>query len=118
MSDKERLNKINSEYQSFVIGNSEGSWEFVSMEDAVSLDDIGWLIEQVEQLNELKENHNVLDVNEICKRENKRLHEENKRYYKALEFYAHKPNYYKLGSNSTVSYDDGVRARKALEGLE
>ena len=90
-----------------------------------------WLIQQAERV-ELLERENkalndiltTLEKQDIIKLldQNVRLIKQNKRYREALEFYADKENY-KLEHfdpnlddyMSTVDYDEGIKARKALE---
>jgi len=47
-----------------------------------------------------------------------KLQNENKRYRKALQFYADKENYGERGEYWTIVNDEGKTARKALKGVE
>lgn len=79
-----------------------------------------WLLERVQELEE--ENISLKAIKAGNEELIKMLEQQNKRYREALEFYADKENY-KLEHfdpnlddyMSTVDYDEGMKARKALE---
>jgi len=77
------------------------------------------LIKQTERVQELEEDltkyRNGFEFQLLI---NNSIKKQNKRYREALEFYAD-PNNYELKGRGTVSslvFDGGIRARKALEG--
>jgi|SRR5699024_10101893 len=98
-------------------------------------DDYNWLIEQVEQNEQrnkkLSEVHSYLqevnlvdddvsywgkNVIDVLLSYSKELEEQNKHYREALEFYADTNNYESEPNDiSTVEFDSGIRARKALK---
>ena len=118
MTDKERLEEVKD------ILKSPGEVFFGSIsEDGVVSQDVAdaepyfkWLIEQAEK------NITCQEVLDLQKDALKGLLEQNKRYREALEFYATRYNYklehFDPNINdymSTVDYDEGEKARKALE---
>lgn len=118
MSDKEKL------------ANIKRIWR---EENTFITDDIDFLIQQAEEKKRLearvKELENLLFGSKAMADEGVRviegLRKQNKRYKQALEFYADRDNY-KLEHfdpnlddyMSTVDYDEGKTARKALEDKE
>lgn len=97
MTDKERLEEIKEKYM-------EHEYDFNLIKN-----DINWLIEQAERVQELKIMLKVLG-------------EENQRFKKALEFYAD-PMIWREGNRikdntfemPLANNDNGHKARKALE---
>lgn len=57
MTDKERLKSIELEYEVLDAGNADTGY----IEDSISFDDIGWLIEQVGRVQELE---SIINQNE------------------------------------------------------
>jgi hypothetical protein len=97
MTDKERIEQIKRK-QFFETGSKK---EFVHFEDVI------WLIEQAERVQDLKIMLKVLG-------------RQTERFKKALEFYADKNNWieYSVGDDYVVTApgdDNGETARKALE---
>lgn len=93
-------------------------------------DDIEWLIQQAERMQELEQKNDRLkqeaDFWRVEDREMMRLSHENKRYREALEFYADEENYEfetivsdcDIEVVSKVLDDYGQKARKVLEESE
>src|SRR5690625_1554890 len=89
-------------------------------------DDVEWLIEQAERVEELEEERDEWkDTAQSYYMTNQELREQNKRYREALKFYADRENYffdekeYKVGlgvPESEITIDYGNKARKVLEG--
>ena len=79
-------------------------------------DDYDWLIQQAERVEELE------DALLQCTDHGASILKQNRRYREVIEFYANRDNY-KLEHfdpnlddyMSTVDYDEGMKARKALE---
>lgn len=110
MTDKERLDAIKGRAIFNQLAKRTG--EITHSLFTLDADDYDWLIEQAERVQDLKIMLKVLGERNQCYRE-------------ALEFYANRNNYklehFDPNLNdymSTVDYDEGQKARKALEGEE
>ena len=87
--------------------------------------DIQWLIERVEELEELQMESKLNLLNRIdnSRVENQRLKAENERFKQALEFYANEEKYEEIlipspESITQVAEDHGEIAQRALKGLK
>ena len=111
MSDKERLEEIKT---------------WLNRGFDLTEEDIEWLIEQAERVQELESELNKqIEIGYKFEGEVYDLAKENKRYREALEFYADRENYepehYDPDTHDYISMidrDKGTTARKALEGEE
>ena len=111
MSDKERLEVIKKNHE---FGKGE-EWEFT-----VLTDDIDWLIQQAEKVQELQKLRKI--VAEAHQYNLRKAAEENARLRETLEFYADHSNWHEENTGSPylpyyesdASRDGGDKARNAL----
>lgn len=117
MSDKERLEQI--QQNDLIQAISDG---FLFGKDGLETEnifrDVEWLIKQAERVQELESELNKqIEIGYKFEGEVYDLAKENKRYRKALEFYAGGNHYSdKLYDDKIILLDDGEIARKVLEG--
>ena len=83
MSDKERLEEIKEEVELLRDDMCVTSIEVDTSADAI-LDDMEWLINRVQELEE--DNKNLQVLSSINRKEHMRIHEQNKRYREAIEY--------------------------------
>src|SRR5690625_990553 len=127
---KERLTKMNKK----VVGLTDGE-DFTDLVQ-MDVDTYAWFYKQAERAQELEEDNESLQIlSRINRKESMRLHEQNKSYWKTLEFYANEEIYETTSTTPPTNgyqqpiepvfktvpiiyYDRGNTARKALEGKE
>ena len=115
-----RLEEIKAQYHLLTRnGYDLGAWD----------EPFSWLIEQAKRAQELEQKLHFCEMTKLSmdsvEKYTEQIKSKNKRYREALEFYADRDNYklehFDPNLNdymSTVDYDEGMKARRALEGEE
>ncbi|MCR1833082.1 hypothetical protein NSA56_01560 [Oceanobacillus caeni] len=130
MTDKERLEEIKQRFKAM---NELPSFKKLAPTE-LFFDDIDYLIQQAERVEELRKINKWLEdgwdteikIRQISDERIGKLFEKNQRYKQALEFYADEDNYEEdnyeedkfnmFAETPVVKYDKGQKARQALEG--